>query len=126
MLPILGDVLRKGQCHRQADLLMLSDLIGDICKAKYLDHQMIIMFGNATIHEARAKDALSALKMPLHPRVWVTKKQSYLMQDGMFRNEEPQPFYYPENHPNHPNHPGHFKGMETNDTRGARIQCRKT
>jgi hypothetical protein len=81
----------------------------------------------ATTHQACAKDALSALKMPLQSKLWVTKNQTCRMHNGTFRNGEPQGFYYPDNDPVHP---GHFKGMvmilkeQGFDVRGLKAQCK--
>ena len=88
---------------------------------------MLIIFDNATTHQAHAKDALSALRMPLQSKLWVPKSQSCQMQDGTFKNGEPQALYYPDDDPDRL---GHFKGMAVIleergfDIRGLRAQCK--
>jgi hypothetical protein len=64
---------------------------------------------NAMTHHAHAPDVLSALAMPLKPKLWETKKQTVHMRDGEF-NGAPQAFYYPDDHPTFL---GWFKGMQT-------------
>ena len=97
-----------------------------IFKEKHPNDQMLIIFDNATTHQARAQDALSVLKMPCWPKLWVTKKQTCKMRNGLFRDGTSQAFYYPNNHPTYP---GYFKGMAKileergYDVRNLKAQC---
>jgi hypothetical protein len=67
------------------------------------------MFDNATTHQKRASDALSALKTPLRPKIWSPKTQTAKMRDGVLPNGDPQPLYWPLTHRSMP---GYFKGMK--------------
>ena len=117
---------REGYFENE-NLLEQTKLAMEIFKEKHPGDQMLILFDNATTHQARAKDALSALKMPLRPKLWITKNQTCRMRNGMLRNGEMQAFYYPDDDPDHP---GHFKGMATLleergfNIKGLRAQCK--
>ena len=53
---------------------------------------------NATIHQKRAPDALSAHKMPKNPG-WNSKAAPEQMQCGRLPNGDPQDFYWPNPDP---------------------------
>jgi len=67
-------------------------------------------FDNATTHQKRAPDALSARKVPKFPKRWPEKngQQGCKMRDGCLPNKQPQSLYFPDDHPQYP---GYFKGM---------------
>ncbi|PVF90974.1 hypothetical protein CPB86DRAFT_878752 [Serendipita vermifera] len=71
------------------------------------DAQALFLFDNATTHQKRANDALSALHMPKSCKQWHPGGQP--MHDGTFEDGTPQSFYWPNDHPKWP---GYFKGME--------------
>ncbi len=91
------------------DLIEQTSNAIDIFEELQPDGQMLIIFDNATTHHAHSSNALSALYIPLHPRLWVTKKQTICMRDASFITGELQSLYYPDNHSMHP---GWFKGMK--------------
>jgi len=64
-------------------------------------------FDNAPSHQKRALDALSACHMPKSTKIW-NRKEGVRMHDGCLPNNQPQSFYFPEDHPTNLNH---FKGM---------------
>ncbi|KIJ52407.1 hypothetical protein M422DRAFT_156698 [Sphaerobolus stellatus SS14] len=66
-------------------------------------------FDNATTHQKRADDALSARHMPKFPKHWLGKNGKARMCHGRLPNGQPQTFYFSEDHPTNP---GEFKGME--------------
>ncbi len=69
------------------------------------------MFDNAPSHQKRARDALSARKLPKRPsETWTPHPGGPRMHNAWFANGEPQHLYYPDDHPTMP---GWFKGMET-------------
>jgi hypothetical protein len=100
----------------------------------YPEFEHIFIFDNATTHLKRADDNLSARRMPKSiPKLgtnWgvervvrdkITKeisrdargkviKEKILMRDARFMNGQPQPLYFPINHPNERLR-GVFKGM---------------
>lgn len=106
----------------------------DILQEYYPDFEHLLMYDNATTHLKRADDALSARKMPKNiPKpgtnwgIEVSKhnpitgkvvyrpdgsieKTKILMKDGRLDNGEPQPLYFPADHPDK-NLQGRFKGM---------------
>ena len=67
-------------------------------------------FDNATGHQKRADDALSARYMPKFPKHWHGKHGKCNMRQGILPNGQSQDFYYPNDHPDMP---GWFKGMKT-------------
>ncbi|KAH8979873.1 hypothetical protein EDB92DRAFT_1954569 [Lactarius akahatsu] len=74
--------------------------------------QGLFLFDNAPSHQKRAADALSARKMPKHPKEgWTPFKDAPRMRHGIInpQTEELQSFYFPDDHPTMP---GRFKGME--------------
>ncbi len=92
------------------DLMKQTSSAINIFEELQLDGQMLIIFDNATTHHACSSDALSALYMPLHLRLWETKKQTACMRGASFITGQPQSLYYPDNHCTCP---GWFKGMKT-------------
>lgn len=81
----------------------------DIFEQAYPDFQALFLYDNATTHQKRAADALSALKMPLHPKLWTPKTQPAKMRDARLPDGSPQSLYWPDNHRTMP---GFFKGMK--------------
>ncbi|KAF9000389.1 hypothetical protein BDZ89DRAFT_1121659 [Hymenopellis radicata] len=82
----------------------------DILDADYPDEKHVFAYDNATIHTARAPDALSALKMPAKPSSNFNKVKDsegvatcIHMRDGTFRDGTPQSLYLPD---------GRFKGSK--------------
>lgn len=73
----------------------------------YPTAQALFMFDNATTHQKRATDSLSALHMPKSCKIW--RPGQPLMRDAILPNGAPQPLYWPVTHQEFP---GHFKGME--------------
>ena len=70
----------------------------------------LFLFDNAPSHQKRAADALSACRMSkVLCAKWTHHKNGLKMQNAIFANGDPQPLYYPDNHPT----PRWFKGMET-------------
>ncbi|KDQ10774.1 hypothetical protein BOTBODRAFT_115299 [Botryobasidium botryosum FD-172 SS1] len=104
--------LKAQNIQDQATLAM------DILDAHYPGHKHVFIYDNAPTHLARAPNALSARRMPLHP----PKKKNFLcpvktsegltqsvrMEDGTFPDGTPQSLYFPEGHPQ----AGLFKGMK--------------
>ncbi|KAF9048075.1 hypothetical protein BDZ89DRAFT_941483 [Hymenopellis radicata] len=80
----------------------------DILDADYPNEKHVFAYDNATIHTARAPDALSALKMPAKPSSNFNKVKGgddcIRMRDGTFRDGTPQSLYLPD---------GRFKGSKT-------------
>lgn len=70
----------------------------------------LFTFDNATTHQARAPDALSARKTPKFPKKW-TPAPGVRMRDGRLPNGSPQSLYYPDDHRD-PKKAGCFKGMK--------------
>lgn len=80
----------------------------DILDCDYSDERYMFAYDNATIHSARAPDALSAIKMTVGPS-WNFNKvkhgditQQFRMRDTIFKDGTPQALY---------NEDGSFKGM---------------
>ena len=73
----------------------------------------LFMFDNASSHQKRAPDALSARKMLKNPNQrWMNMKGGPRMWNGWYMNGSDkisQDFYFPNDHPEFP---GWFKGME--------------
>ncbi|KAF5337676.1 hypothetical protein D9758_013007 [Tetrapyrgos nigripes] len=68
----------------------------------------LFLFDNATTHQFRPADALSARKMVKGPHPdW--PGNGVRMRNGTLPNGTPQEFYYPNDHPTYP---GYFKGSE--------------
>ncbi|KIJ37752.1 hypothetical protein M422DRAFT_177397 [Sphaerobolus stellatus SS14] len=65
-------------------------------------------FDNASSHQKRAPDALSARHMPKGPRHWWGKDGKAKMRNTWLPNGQVQELYYPDDHLDHP---GQFKGM---------------
>jgi len=102
----------------------------DILEKHYPDEKHVLLFDNATTHQKRADDALSASKMPKFTpkpgKNWGVEthvvgvdgkpvygvdgkllKQKVLMTDGTFADGSPQEFYFSTGHARE----GVFKGM---------------
>jgi hypothetical protein len=102
----------------------------DILEKHYPDDKHVLLFDNATTHQKRADDALSASKMPkFTPKLgknWGVEtnvicedgkpvygadgklqKKKVQMTDGTFADGSSQALYFPEGHPQE----GIFKGM---------------
>ena len=116
------------------DIIEQADEAMDILLKYYPEFDHVLVYDNATTHLKRADDALSARKMPkgtpkpgknwgieVSKRDPITGKAVYctdgsvektkiLMQDGRFENGEPQPLYFPMDHPDKKLR-GVFKGM---------------
>lgn len=82
----------------------------DILDEDYADEKHVLAYDNATIHTARAPDALSATKMTAKPSDNFNKVKNddgttrlIRMRDGKFRDGTPQSLYLPN---------GQFKGMK--------------
>jgi hypothetical protein len=88
--------------------------------------QGLFLFDNAPSHQKRARDAISARNMVKGASIirivavqltsltgpkagWTRYPNGPRMRSGTLPNGEPQPFYFPEDHPSMP---GWFKGME--------------
>jgi hypothetical protein len=103
----------------------------DILQEYYPHEDHILIYDNATTHLKRARDAISARRMPMKmskpERNWLVPapsldedgrqifsskgeklKKSIQMAPGSFADGTPQPFYFPEGH----THAGIFKGMK--------------
>ena len=112
------------------DILSQAKNAMDILEEHYPDDKHVLLFDNATTHQKRADDALSARKMPkFTPAVgsnWGVEtniigadgkptygpdgkilKTKVQMRDGTFADGSPQTFYFPEGHARE----GVFKGM---------------
>jgi hypothetical protein len=112
------------------DILSQAKNAMDILEEHYPDDKHVLLFDNATTHQKRADDALSARKMPkFTPAVgnnWGVEtniigadgkptygpdgkilKTKVQMRDGTFADGSPQAFYFPEGHARE----GVFKGM---------------
>ena len=116
------------------DIIAQADEAIDILREYYPEFDHVLIYDNATTHLKRPEDALSARKMPkgmpkpgknwgieVSKRDPITGKFEYrtdgsiektkiLMQDGRLENGEPQPLYFPMDHPDK-NLRGVFKGM---------------
>jgi len=79
----------------------------DIFECTYPNFQALFIYDNATTHQKHASDALSALKMPLHPRIWTPK--GVKMRVSRLADGTSQELYWPAIHHTMP---GHFKGMK--------------
>jgi hypothetical protein len=73
----------------------------------YPEAQALFIFDNATTHQKRAPDALSANYTPRGCKIWRPGQPQ--MRDATFANGERQPLYWPADHPEFP---GYFKGMK--------------
>jgi hypothetical protein len=67
----------------------------------------LFLFDNATTHQKRAPDALSAKDMPKNPKMWREGKDR--MRDTTLPDGTRQSLYWPATHEKYP---GYFKGME--------------
>lgn len=83
----------------------------DILDLDYSNERHVLAYDNATIHTARAEDALSALHMTLKPSNKFNKVKDsngvarcVRMRDARFKDNTPQCLYLPN---------GDFKGMKT-------------
>jgi len=104
------------------DILQQASHAMDILEQHFPDDKHVLLFDNATTHQKRADDALSATKMPkFTPKEgtnWGVKtnvigadgkpvygldgkllKTTVRMADGEFADGTPQEFYYPAGHP---------------------------
>lgn len=117
-----------------ADILDQAREATNILRTFYPEYDHVLIYDNATTHLKRAEDALSATSMPkgipkpgtnwgieVSKRDPVTgkliyrpdgkvEKEKIRMRDAQFRNGEPQPLYFPMDHPNNELR-GKFKGM---------------
>jgi hypothetical protein len=82
----------------------------DILDDEYSDEKHVLAYDNATIHTARAPDALSAISMTAKPSENFNKvkgadeiSRCVRMRDATFRDGTPQSLYFPD---------GRFKGMK--------------
>jgi hypothetical protein len=82
----------------------------DILDEDYSDEKHVLAYDNATIHTARAPDALSALSMTAKPSENFNKikgtdnvARCVRMRDATFQDGTPQSLYFPD---------GRFKGMK--------------
>lgn len=112
------------------DILQQASHAMDILEQHFPDDKHVLLFDNATTHQKRADDALSASKMPKfmpkEGKNWGVKtnvigadgkpvygldgkllKTTVRMADGKFADGTPQEFYYPVGHPQE----SIFKGM---------------
>ncbi|KAF9506364.1 hypothetical protein BS47DRAFT_1374139 [Hydnum rufescens UP504] len=132
------------------DIMMQAAHAMDILDKYYPNENHVLVFDNATTHQKRPDDALSASKMPKMmprpPRNFLvdatvrdaagkaamdssrnTMKEKQRMRNGKLPDGSPQSFYFPLGH----RHAGQFKGMETIleergiDTQGLNAQCQK-
>ena len=70
----------------------------------------LFMFDNASTHQKRPKDGLSARYMPKKPTDgWMNPKSNARMRDGSLPDSSRQSFYFEDDHVQYP---GFFKGME--------------
>ncbi len=81
----------------------------DIFDERFPNSQAVFTFDNATSHQKRAPDALSARHMPKNPG-WKGQKSVKNMRPGRLADGTPQSFYFPPDHEN-PKLRGEFKGM---------------
>lgn len=79
----------------------------DVFERKCPGAQALFLFDNATTHQKRALDALSARSMPKSCKIWRPGKEK--MRDAVLPDGTRQPLYWPDDHPEYP---GYFKGME--------------
>jgi hypothetical protein len=84
----------------------------DICDEDYADEKHVLAYDNATIHTARAANALSAAKMTTKPsdnfnKVKDDNGSTHLvcMHDGVFHNGAPQSLPVQRDENNHPRAP---------------------
>ena len=72
--------------------------------------QGLFIFDNAPSHQRRAKDAISARKMPKRPHpTWTHHKDGPRMCPATLPSGAIQHFYFDDDHAEFP---GYFKGME--------------
>jgi hypothetical protein len=108
------------------DLLNQVENAIDIFDRMYPDAQALFLFDNATTHQKRAADALSAKHMPKSCKIW--RPGQLRMRDATFNGTE-QPLYWPDNHSQFP---GCFKGMKQIIQErglwrnGLKAQCKST
>lgn len=99
----------------------------DIFEERMPGRVALFAFDNATTHQKRAEDALSARHMPRNPCHWKSKfVPKEHMRAGMLANGSAQNFYYPEDSTPQA---GMFKGMAKileergYNTSGLRAEC---
>lgn len=93
------------------DIIKQAQRAMDILDGHFPDELHVMAYDNATIHTARAPNALSARKMTLKPKPDFTFGEEKLkMRDGVFPDGTPQSMYYPDDHRD-ASLAGHFKGM---------------
>jgi hypothetical protein len=92
------------------DILDQSTHAMNILNKDYSDEKHVLAYDNATIHTARAPDALSTVSMTAKPSVNFNKVKGpddvarcVTMRDATFRDGTPQSLYFPD---------GRFKGMK--------------
>ncbi|KAJ7192309.1 hypothetical protein GGX14DRAFT_537754 [Mycena pura] len=95
------------------DICEQANVMMDIVTEVYPDFEHAFVYDNATTHKKRADGSLSARKMPKGTKEWETetgkvngKMTKTKMTDATF-NGQPQPLYFPSDHPQ----AGLFKGM---------------
>ena len=82
----------------------------DIFEARHPGCQMLGMFDNATIHQKRPADGLSARRMTLKPKAeWFPVLDGVRMRDAQLPNGQSQLLYFPPDDPKISLR-GHFKG----------------
>lgn len=89
------------------DLMKQVEAAVDIFEERFPGMKAVFAFDNATTHQKRADDALSARHMPKNPG-WSGQRAVKNMRPGTLPNGQPQHLYFPANHKDHP---GKFKGM---------------
>ncbi|KAJ3796389.1 hypothetical protein GGU11DRAFT_757552 [Lentinula aff. detonsa] len=98
------------------DIIEQATIAMDILDTDYPDEQHVFAYDNATIHTARAPNALSATGMPVNPHQNYLckvkdrdrqKERTVRIKNGTFRDGTVQELYYPDCHPKYP---GWFKG----------------
>ena len=92
-----------------ADLLRQVKIAIEIFEKRFPHARAVFAFDNATSHQKRAEDALSARHMPKLPGSWTGKNApKSRMRPGQLPNGKAQSLYFAEDHPKYP---GKFKGM---------------
>ena len=92
------------------DLTKQVSLALDIFEEKHPGVICLLLFDNATTHQKRPLDGLSARHMVLNPKHGWTNRTSVKMRNGKLLNGSVQHLYHADEHPKFP---GWFKGMHT-------------
>jgi hypothetical protein len=99
---------REGWFSRD-DVLAQAERAIQIFNSRHPHFQMLAMYDNATTHQARPDNGLTAYGMPLNAHAtWKKKGSKVRMRDGKLPNRQPQQLYFPDNHPTQASY---FKGM---------------